>query len=239
MKGQHVLDEGHRVLERVGTWKSLSRWEKSELGKDLRRLGLSYGEIMDLVPVKKSTLATWCRDVALSADQIAAIKERRGTTQGESVDTQWRRRLEVEQIRRTATGETDLLQKDPFWLAGLVLYWGEGGKVRNSFELANSDPFALRLFINWVRRYHDPAAEFVLHINLHANNDEPAARHFWSQTLDLPEARFHKSFIKPEGTGHRKNHLAHGVCRVKVLRSANMWQITMAWIQAMAPRLGH
>jgi len=41
------------VLERVGTWKSLSRWEKSELGKDLRRQGLSYGEIMELIAVKK------------------------------------------------------------------------------------------------------------------------------------------------------------------------------------------
>jgi hypothetical protein len=124
-------------------------------------------------------------------------------------------------------------------MAGLVLYRGEGGKVRNKFEVTNSDVLTLRLFINWVTTYHDPDAEFVLSINLHANNDEPAARSFWSDALDLPEARFHKTFIKPDGTGHRKNHLPYGVCRVKVCRCSNMWQRTMAWIASEAPLLGH
>ena len=49
---------GAAFRERIDSWDTLSRWERSELGKDLRRLGLSYGEIMDLIPVKKSTLAT-------------------------------------------------------------------------------------------------------------------------------------------------------------------------------------
>ncbi|HJQ77370.1 MAG TPA: hypothetical protein VJ948_08935, partial [Acidimicrobiia bacterium] len=65
------------ILERVRNYASLSRWERSELGRDLRRLGLSYGEIMDLITVKKSTLATWCRDVGLTEEQVAAIKVRR------------------------------------------------------------------------------------------------------------------------------------------------------------------
>jgi hypothetical protein len=52
---------GAAFQERVDSWDSLSRWERAELGRDLRRLGLSYGEIMELIPVKKSTLATWCR----------------------------------------------------------------------------------------------------------------------------------------------------------------------------------
>ena len=62
------------VLERVGIYESLSPWEKSEVGRDLRRLGLSYGEIMDLIEVKKSTLATWCRDVELTEEQIEMIR---------------------------------------------------------------------------------------------------------------------------------------------------------------------
>jgi len=32
------------VLERVRAYESLSRWEKSGLGRELRRLGLSYGD---------------------------------------------------------------------------------------------------------------------------------------------------------------------------------------------------
>ena len=63
------MELGSEFRSRIEGWDRLSRWERSELGKDLRRLGLSYGEIMDLIPVKKSTLATWCRDVRLTEEQ--------------------------------------------------------------------------------------------------------------------------------------------------------------------------
>jgi hypothetical protein len=62
------MEVGSEFQARIAAWETMSRWERSELGKDLRRLGLSYGEIMDLIPVKKSTLATWCREVKLSED---------------------------------------------------------------------------------------------------------------------------------------------------------------------------
>ena len=60
------MELGSEFRARIDSWDGLSRWERSEVGKDLRRLGLSYGEIMDLIPVKKSTLATWCREVKLT-----------------------------------------------------------------------------------------------------------------------------------------------------------------------------
>ena len=160
---------------------------------------------MDLVPVKKSTLATWCRDIELSFDQVEAIKDRTGTKRGESVDTQWQRREQIEQIRGKAISEIAHLAADPLWMAGLVLYWGEGGKVRNNFELANSDSRALKLFINWVRRYHDPAAEFALQINLHADNDEAEAKNHWRETLGLP--------AKPDSTKHSSNRMAQATAR--------------------------
>ena len=53
-----VMEVGAGLQETIARWETLSRWERSELGKDLRRLGLSYGEVMGLIPVKKSTLAT-------------------------------------------------------------------------------------------------------------------------------------------------------------------------------------
>jgi len=130
------------VLERVGTWESLSRWERSELGKDLRRLGMSYGEIMMLIDVKKSTLATWCRDVVLAEEQLSAIKERTGSRIGIPVDTNWRRRLEIEEIRQRATEEVGELARDPYWIAGVVLYWADDAKTRNHLKLANTDPAA-------------------------------------------------------------------------------------------------
>jgi hypothetical protein len=223
---------------RIAMWDQLSRWERSELGKDLRRSGLSYGEIMDLIPVKKSTLATWCRDVTLTEEQWQAIKERTGSQAGIPRDTNRKRRLEIEAIRELARLQVPVLVRDPKWVAGIVLYWAEGAKTQNKLRLVNSDPNALRLFIWWVRRFLDEEATFSVHLHLHEGNDESAARSFWRRETGLTDATFHRTYIKPAGTGHRKNHLVHGVCTVNVRRCSDAWNTTMAWIDGLAAELG-
>lgn len=64
------------LLDRAAEWDDLHRWERSELGKALRRLGLTYGEIRELIPVPKGTLSYWCREIQLTPAQIVAIYER-------------------------------------------------------------------------------------------------------------------------------------------------------------------
>ena len=226
------------VLERVETYRSLSRWEKSELGRELRRLGLSYGEIMELIPVKKSTLATWSRDIWLTEEQVDAIKARRAQAAGAPRDTQWRRRSEIVETRRRAESRAAELADDPNWLAGVVLYWAEGGKSRNDLKLANTDPNALRFFITWARRYLDSNARFSLQLHLHEGNHEASAQRYWRSQTGLDDANFYKTFVKPRGTGHRKNHLPHGVCAVKVRACADAWQTTIKWIELVSQRLG-
>jgi hypothetical protein len=61
------MEVGTGPRGRIDSCDSLSQWERSDLGKDMRRLGLSYGEIMDLIPIRKSTMATWCRGVKVSS----------------------------------------------------------------------------------------------------------------------------------------------------------------------------
>lgn len=224
------------LLDRAAEWDDLHRWERSELGKALRGLGLTYGEIMALIPVAKSTLSYWCRDLTLSHAQVEQIRDRIGpeSRMGIPVDTQWQRREEVERIRRAARAFAERHLDDPFFVAGVVLYCGEGAKTHADLALANADPRALRFFIAWVRAFHDPNADFVLKINLHTDNDEPRAREFWRDATGLASPEFYRTFIKPEGTGHRKNHLAHGVCQVRVRRCTDHWVRTMEWIDTVA-----
>jgi hypothetical protein len=227
------------VLERVRAYEALSRWERSELGRELRRLGLSYGEIMELIPVKKSTLATWCRDVVLTREQIDAIKLRRAQEPGVPRDTQPKRRREVEMIRAQARLEAEHLISDPLWSAGVALYWGEGSKTQNRLSLANSDPAALRLFKTWSEVYLPPHSGWRAKVNLHANNDEPAARDWWAEQLGVPLLDFTKTYIKPDGTGHRTNHLPFGVCTLYKRRSTNAYHTVMSWIEFLQVRFGN
>ena len=224
------------LLDRASEWDELHRWERSQLGKALRRLGLTYGEIREIIPVPKGTLSNWCREIRLSPEQIEAIVDRSspGSRIGIPVNTQWRRRREIERIRTEARAFAERHIDDAFFIAGVALYWGEGSKTRSDLSLANADPKALRLFIAWVRAFHDSAAVFVLKINLHADNDEPTARAYWTEATGLENAEFYRTFIKPDGTGHRKNHLPHGVCQVRVRRCADHWHRTMAWVEIVA-----
>lgn len=172
------------LLERVRNWDNLSRWERSELGRDLRCAGLAYGEIMEIIPVKKSTLATWCREIELTAEQTNGVAQRRTPLPGRDLagdryTTQRPRRQMIELIKAQAALEAIHLQDDPFWTAGVVMYWAEGSKTGRRLLMAHSEPGALRLFMDWARRYHDPEATFAGAINLHYNNDEPAAKRFW------------------------------------------------------------
>lgn len=230
---------GPELETRIAAWDRLSRWERSELGKDLRRLALTYAEIMELIKVKKSTLATWCRDVKLTEEQYAAIRERTGSREGIPRDTNRTRRSEINRIRIQALTEAALLVNEPLWAAGTALYWGEGYKTQSTLGMANAEPAALRLFMSWTRYYHDEHAQFRARLNIHADNDEPWARGWWQTALDLDPGDFTKSFVKPDGTGHRKNHLAHGVCAVRMRRSADAFHRTIAWVEFLADRLGN
>lgn len=228
------------LLDEASIWDALHRWERKQLGMALRRLGLTYSEIQSVIPVAKGTLSNWSRDVPLNSEQIDAIKQRTGPHNFAGIprDTQWRRRLEIERIRRKARDFAESRLDDSRFVGGVVLYWAEGAKTRNYLDLTNTDPAALRYFIRWVRDYMDPAAEFNLGLHLHEGNDEAAAQHYWSEALNLGSAPFGKTYIKPAGTGHRKNHLPHGVCRVRTLRASDYWHRVMVWIDVVADAFG-
>ena len=232
------------LTDRASEWNDLHRRERSELGKSLRRLGLTYGEIRSIIPVPKTTLSGWCRDVELTAEQIAAIRRRTGpgSRAGTPVDTQWRRREEVRRIRDLGRLEVPGLMEDPLWVAGVMLYWAEGGKTKRNLEMANTDPDVLRIFIAWVRAHLDPNGTFVLSLHLHEGNNEAAARRHWEEVLNLTGTDWTRTFVKPGGTGHRKNKLSWGVCRVRVRRSADAFIRTMAWIDELRsafPEMSH
>ena len=234
-------DIPHHLIDRAqpngttSTAGSAPNWAKT-----LRRLGLTYGEIRDLIPVPKGTLSSWCRNIRLSPDQIAAIKERSsaGARKGVPVDTQHRRRTELERIRADARAFAAQRLDDSFFVAGVALYWGEGAKTRNRCSLTNADPAVLRTFISWVRSYLDTEAQFVLSLHLHEGNDDKTAQNFWREQVGLLEAPFTKTYVKAAGTGHRKNHLPHGICRVRVRNPSDHWNRIVVWIDVVASHFG-
>jgi hypothetical protein len=68
---------------------------------------------------------------------------------------------------------------------------------------------------------------------LHAGQEEQERREFWSTELRLPLTQFRKAFVKPEGSGHRKNLLYNGTAQIRVRRSTGDKHRVLGWIDAM------
>src|SRR5437870_3407761 len=112
-------------------WPDLKQWQRREIGRELRRLGLSLGEIRHLIPVTQTTLSGWCRGIDLTEEQLQRIRsigrdaeatERRASARRRTYS---RRRAA---LRAAGVAEAEPLIEDPFWVAGTVAHWAEGAK---------------------------------------------------------------------------------------------------------------
>lgn len=222
------------LLERARRWETLKRWERRELGRDLRRVGLSYREIARVVPVSKGTLSDWCRDVELDEslqERLLNLSGTRGHHRGAATNRN-RRLAEIERIRRQATAETVARSECRLWLAGVMLYWAEGAKGQYVC-VTNSDAAMIAVCMRWLRECLQISDDrFTLRLHLHTGQSEWQAKRFWSGVCRVPVAQFGKTFWKTEGTGHRKRVLYNGTLQVVVRRSGDLLHTISAWIEA-------
>jgi hypothetical protein len=126
------------LLGEIEAWDSLTQGQRADVGRALRRLSWTYGEICQALGVAKGTLAGWCRDITLDDNHRAQITARRPTPR----DTQRKRRQQVEEIRAKAWAFAEGHMNDPLFVAGTVLYWAEGAKTAPRLALTNTDAAA-------------------------------------------------------------------------------------------------
>lgn len=230
------------LIERIRRWTSLKRWERIELAQAIRVLGLSYSEIGALIPASRSSLSKWCRDVELGPDQIARLQSIRPGAEGRLAASARRKdeaRQSRLQIREAGKAEAAERANDPFFVAGVVAYWSEGSKRSNEVQFSNSDPRLVALFCAWSREYLGATTQqFAVQMHLHQGQVESERRSFWSRVSGIPEAQFRKTFVKPEGTGHRKNVLYNGTLSVRIRSSGTRFARVLGWIDGIAEVMG-
>jgi hypothetical protein len=225
---------------RAERWGELKRWERRELGQDLRRLGLSYNEIARIIPVSKGTLSGWCRDLELPLDLRRRLALIRPKLDSQIALGPRRRKEALERkaaIRSAAQEEVRWRCADPFWIAGLVAYWSEGSKTSSDVRFSNSDPGLVRLFIDWSQRFLEGTG-FSARLHLHTGQDERERIEFWSDITGVSTSHFGKTYYKKEGTGHRKNLLYNGTISIRLLGNGSQLQRVLGWIEGLSDLWG-
>lgn len=208
--------------------------EEKAVVQKLRSEGLSYGEIQRQVNVSKDTISRWCRDVALSPEQLDRLLQNKlnGATKGRLIGA---KKQQDSRIERTKTlfdngaKKIGKLTKRDRFIAGIGLYIGDGGKGDKRFAFSNSDPKTIKFMSEWLTEFFNVhPTKMAGQIWIHDNLNEKAARNYWSELTKIPDNRIYKSYIaknKVESKKVRKQLHEYGVFTLIYLSSSTQREI--------------
>ncbi|MEK7480492.1 MAG: hypothetical protein AAB604_00115 [Patescibacteria group bacterium] len=213
----------------------------------LRKRGFSYSEILQRIPVAKSSLSLWLHSVGLSKHQKQRLTEKKLA----SMKRGWLKVMEmrqkrIEEIQKKAKGNVSYLISEPLWMMGTALYWAEGTKMKSwrrgeAISFSNMDPFMLLIIKKWLKQYlkvkeQDMRFELYLHeTSVHRLSE---IKNYWVKFLKIPMENIPIYFKKNKFGTRRKNigGTYFGLMRIKVRKSAALNHRVTAWIEGLSKK---
>ena len=187
----------------------------------LRRQGRSYSEIRDALKVPKATLsdwfsgANWSRDIRKKLTTAAAIASTARIRELDKIRGKHLRGI-YNEARDEARREFVELKYNPLFLAGLMLYWGEGDKVtKHVTRLINTDPQMIRLFVLFLQKAcRIPREKIRAQAIIYPDLDPEGCIVRWSKAAGISRDSFTKCSVIVGR--HKTKRLSHGTCTVSV-----------------------
>lgn len=224
----------------------ISKTKEKEKAIKLRKRGFSYNEILDQVLVSKSTLSLWLRSVGLAKRVKQRLTQKRilGQQRGARAKREQRIRL-TEEIKKKAIREVEEISQKELWLIGIVLYWAEGAKQKETspsqrVRFSNSNPLMVKVFLKWLRENCKiPLKDLDFEIYIHKTANIEKSKKYWSQILDLPLDKFQKIRLKKHKIKTKRKNIGenyHGLVSISVKRSTNLNRKIAGWIEGICKR---
>ncbi len=209
-----------------------------ERARLLRGKGKSHRQIAEKLRVSKSSISIWCRDVVITSAQAQQLKKMAlaGGTKGRKKWADMRRASKKESLQRIAIEtrkEIGHLTKRDRFIAGLMLYAGEGDRSLERIGMSNTNPHILRFMLNWWSEFLDLDREgFYAHLYLHVGLSEPRAKEFWVKALRIKEEQIKYVYRPVPRSSYKKNVHEFGVCAVRRQNILSHRRL-MGWIRAV------
>lgn len=215
----------------------------------LRHKGLSYREILERVPVAKSTLSLWLRSVGLSKRQKQRLTEKKLA----SIRRGWSawhqsRLLRTEKVRESTRDDFKRrsLNGDALWLTGIILYWAEGTKEKpylpgSGVVFNNSDVRMIKLFLRWLKEViHVPDEMTNADLYIHQSGNIDRALRFWSKELNVTKSKirvyFKRHNLNPKRRNTGENY--NGLMRISVRKSSELNRRIAVWTEELCKYWG-
>ncbi|OGN08366.1 MAG: hypothetical protein A3C61_03890 [Candidatus Yanofskybacteria bacterium RIFCSPHIGHO2_02_FULL_39_10] len=202
----------------------------------LRRQNKSYKQISRDLNIPLSTLAGWLKDEPWSQD----IRDKLGLEASLAFPEKLKRIVTAnrkrwagihETYRREAIVEFEDLKDNPLFLAGIMLYWGEGEKQSkySVVRLSNSEPEMIRIFYLFLTKALKVTPDKIkAWLLLYPDLIDSVQKNFWSKATGLSKEQFNKSiYIKGR---HPTKRLSYGVCTI-VIQSRALKERMLKWLE--------
>ena len=207
----------------------------------MRREGRSYSEIRNALRIPKATLSDWFSKINWSKKlkvELAHAAQTESTRRMIALDAVRGKHLAraYAEARREARAEFERLKYNPLFIAGLMLYWGEGDKrTRGQVRLANTDPELIRLFVYFLRNAcRIPAEKIKASVLIYPDLNAEKCREYWSRRSRIKIRNFH-SCVVISGR-HKTRRLSYGVCSTFVM-STYFKEKILEWLRLMPHEL--
>ncbi len=221
----------------IDGWYTYPQMRKDkEKAIQLRQLGKSYKQISNELGVPISTLAFWLKNEPWSQEiknrlsfQVSWKNPKVLELLAQANRERWKNKHE--EYRIAAIKEFPKYKSDPLFLAGIMLYWGEGEKQSKSsvVRLSNSEPEMIKIFNLFLIKVLKISPEKIsVWLLLYPDLIDSVQKNFWSRAIGIPLERFKKSiYIKGR---HQTKRLSYGVCTI-VVNSRALKERILKWLE--------
>lgn len=194
-------------------------------------------EIAERVGVSKSSVSLWVRDIELTPEQVAALRERNPAYNGQCLGAATR--VALGRARRgayQAAGRLRVRAGDEKFARACLLYWGEGAKSRHSLSFSNADVEMVRVWMDLLRTTLH-ASEDRIRITCYLYADHVAhqaqVEGFWLDVTRLPRSNMCRSIVNNYSRSSlrkRTRKLPYGTVKVAV-HETRLIQMVLGGIQ--------
>lgn len=212
---------------------------------ELRRQGLSYREILEKIPVAKSSLSLWLQSVGLSKKQKQRLTDKKlASAKKGGLAKKKQRVLRMEKIISEAEKDIEILSERELWLIGVCLYWAEGSKEKESrpgsgVQFMNHDPLMIKLFLQWLMNICKIEKErigFEVYIHEYRKPDISKVIEFWAFNTGFSIDSFsHIYYKKNKLSTNRKNigDKYFGGVKIRVASSSELNRKIRGWVNGI------
>jgi hypothetical protein len=191
--------------------------EKHAKAIELRKMGWSYSAIRAELDIAKSTASAWLNEYPLSHKQLDKLQFH-SEVRIEHFRETFRKKRD-ERNRRVYEEEKKMLSSlttKEIYIAGLMLYWGEGQKASNSrVSFSNTNPDMIRFAVRWFTGSCSISRDKLkVRLHLYSDMDIEVEHEYWSGMLNIPQSQFRTPYIKQSlrSSINEKGTFGHGTC---------------------------